>query len=48
LVSVRYPGNRTRFASFKYCLNEQQIYTFIPVACIDNIRELMANKCPQE
>ncbi|PRY10651.1 hypothetical protein CLV24_11370 [Pontibacter ummariensis] len=42
-----YPKSRTDFASFKYCEGDKEVYTFIPVQCIDNIRELMENKCPE-
>ncbi|WP_276497663.1 lipoprotein [Pontibacter litorisediminis] len=43
-----YPKSRSEFASFKYCSGEQEIYTFIPVPCVDNIRLLMDNKCPEK
>lgn len=43
-----YPKSRTNFASFKYCDGETEIYTFIPVACIENFRELMDSKCPEK
>ncbi|TPE44903.1 lipoprotein [Pontibacter mangrovi] len=42
-----YPKSRAAFASFKYCSGDQEIYTFIPVACLDNVRELMGSKCPE-
>lgn len=42
-----YPKSRSSFASFKYCSGDQEIYTFIPVACVENIRMLMDNKCPE-
>ncbi|MDX5438157.1 MAG: hypothetical protein LPK03_13225 [Pontibacter sp.] len=42
-----YPKSRSTFASFKYCSGEQEVYTFIPVACVENIRELMDSKCPE-
>jgi hypothetical protein len=43
-----YPRNRTRFASFKYCNEEkQELYTFIPVECVNNLQELMRMKCPE-
>ncbi|CAM3569062.1 hypothetical protein POKO110462_09740 [Pontibacter korlensis] len=42
-----YPKSRTNFASFKYCSGEKEIYTFIPVQCVENIRMLMDNKCPE-
>lgn len=41
-----YPRSRSRFASFKYCQNVEPVYTFIPEPCLRNIRELMADKCP--
>ncbi|SFU85960.1 hypothetical protein [Pontibacter akesuensis] len=43
-----YPNSRSQFASFKYCDGDREIYTFIPVKCIDNIKELMAYDCPAE
>lgn len=42
-----YPKSRTEFASFKYCNGEEQVYTFIPVECVENIRDLMERKCPE-
>ncbi|MFD2246297.1 hypothetical protein, partial [Pontibacter ruber] len=42
-----YPRNRAQFASFKYCQDDKEIYTFIPVQCIDNLRDLMQLKCPE-
>ena len=42
-----YPKARTTFASFKYCDGDKEIYTFMPVQCIENIRELMAYKCTE-
>ncbi|MFD1184755.1 hypothetical protein [Pontibacter rugosus] len=42
-----YPKSRTNFASFKYCEGDREVYTFIPVQCIDNIRELIDYKCPE-
>ncbi|WP_299755978.1 hypothetical protein [uncultured Pontibacter sp.] len=41
-----YPKSRSEFASFKYCNDDQEIYTFIPVQCVENIRLLMEYKCP--
>ncbi|WP_439881234.1 hypothetical protein ACSX1A_19095 [Pontibacter sp. MBLB2868] len=41
-----YPKSRTEFASFKYCDGDDAVYTFIPVQCIENIRQLMDRKCP--
>lgn len=43
-----YPKSRSQFASFKYCDGDRGIYTFIPVKCIENIRELMVYECPTE
>lgn len=43
-----YPRSRTAFASFKYCEGDKPAYTFIPVACVENLRELMGQKCPDE
>ncbi|WP_139307986.1 hypothetical protein [Pontibacter flavimaris] len=42
-----YPKSRSEFASFKYCSGEEQVYAFIPVPCVENIRLLMDNKCPE-
>lgn len=42
-----YPKGRTTFASFKYCDGATEVYTFIPVKCAENIRELMQYKCPE-
>ncbi|MCX2738393.1 hypothetical protein [Pontibacter anaerobius] len=42
-----YPRNRSEFASFKYCDAQQEVYTFIPVQCVENIRLLMEYKCPE-
>lgn len=43
-----YPRSRTEFASFKYCQGDTVTYTFIPVACIENLQELMGQKCPEK
>ena len=40
-----YPKARTQFASFKYCSGENEVYTFIPVRCKDDIKELTTYKC---
>ncbi|MBC5992827.1 hypothetical protein [Pontibacter cellulosilyticus] len=41
-----YPISRSSFASFKYCNEDVEVYTFIPVPCVEDIRELMTYKCP--
>ena len=41
-----YPKSRSTFASFKYCSGNQEVYAFIPEPCVDNIRILMDNECP--
>lgn len=43
-----YPKSRTQFASFKYCSGEKEVYTLMPVRCIEDIRELMQYKCPEK
>ncbi len=45
-----YPKSRTEFASFKYCSgsDDTPVYAFIPVRCLSNIQELMAQACPEE
>ena len=43
-----YPSSRSTFATFKYCSGEDEVYAFIPVACVGDISELMANKCPEK
>ena len=43
-----YPSSRSTFATFKYCSGDDKVYTFIPVACIEDISELIANKCPEK
>lgn len=43
-----YPRERSQFATFKYCSGENEIYTFIPVACVGDIRQLMEYKCPEK
>ncbi len=42
-----YPKSRATFASFKYCSGNQEVYAFIPEPCVDNIRMLMDNPCPE-
>lgn len=43
-----YPKSRSQFASFKYCDGDKETYTFIPVACVGNIKDLMQLKCPDK
>lgn len=43
-----YPKSRSTFATFKYCNQEQEIYTFIPIACAEDIQELKAYTCPEK
>ncbi|GAB3199204.1 hypothetical protein ABID22_001773 [Pontibacter aydingkolensis] len=43
-----YPSSRSEFATFKYCIGEQEVYTFIPVACAEDIRELMEYECAEK
>ena len=42
-----YPRSRSRFATFKYCVSDETIYPFIPVECIDNLREMVEAGCPE-
>jgi hypothetical protein len=43
-----YPRSRSRFATFKYCANEETVlYPFIPVECIDNLGEMVDAGCPE-
>jgi hypothetical protein len=42
-----YPRRRSTFATFKYCQNNEEVYAFIPVPCLENIRELMDFKCDE-
>ncbi|WP_242920940.1 hypothetical protein [Pontibacter liquoris] len=44
-----YPKSRTRFATFKYCARgDTATYTLIPVNCVENLREQIGQKCPDE
>ncbi|WP_345159382.1 hypothetical protein [Pontibacter saemangeumensis] len=43
-----YPRSRSRFATFKYCANDESIYPFIPVECISNLKEMVKAGCPEE
>jgi len=44
-----YPRSSTDFAAFKYCSSgDTATYTFIPVKCVENLRELMGQKCPDK
>ena len=43
-----YPRDRSQFATFKYCSGDVETYAFIPVPCVNDIRELMGYKCPEK
>lgn len=46
-----YPRSRATFASFKYCTtgeDQKTVYTFIPEPCVENIQQLMGQKCNEE
>ncbi|WP_347157232.1 hypothetical protein [Pontibacter chitinilyticus] len=43
-----FPRSRTNFATFKYCEQDSVVYQFIPVACAENLRELMGHSCPDK
>ncbi len=43
-----YPSSRSQFATFKYCSGDSEVYTFIPVPCVEDIRELMEYNCPEK
>lgn len=42
-----YPRSRSRFATFKYCANDETTYPLIPVDCISNLSEMMEKGCPE-
>lgn len=42
-----YPQSRSEFASFTYCVGEKDVHAFIPVRCLDNIKDLMEQQCPE-
>lgn len=43
-----YPRSRSRFATFKYCANDETTYPFIPVECISNLSEMVKAGCPED
>lgn len=40
-----YPHSRSTFVSFKYCLNDKEVYAFVPQPCLENMKELINTKC---
>ncbi|MHA6246504.1 hypothetical protein ACXYMU_01100 [Pontibacter sp. CAU 1760] len=42
-----YPQSRSEFASFKYYAGGKEVYAFIPARCLENIKDLMEQQCPE-
>ncbi|MCC9137071.1 hypothetical protein ACFSKU_20425 [Pontibacter silvestris] len=42
-----YPRSRSRFATFRYCNQNNVIYPFIPVTCVENLSGMMGQDCPE-